>query len=36
VSVIQKLGQLDREYLADGKKKLQFPCGPGGSHTYFV
>ncbi len=36
VSVLQKLGQPEREYLADGKKKLQFPRGPGGSHTYFV
>jgi hypothetical protein len=35
-SVIQKLGQPEREYLVDGKKKLQFPRGPGGSHTYFV
>ncbi len=36
VSVLQKLGQPEREYLVDGKKKLQFPRGPGGSHTYFV
>jgi hypothetical protein len=35
-SVIQKLGQPEREYRADCKKKLQFPRGPGGGHTYFV
>jgi hypothetical protein len=35
-TLIQKLGQLEREYRAGGQKKLQFPRGPGGSHTYFV
>ena len=35
-ALIQQLGQPERETIADGKKKLQFPRGPGGSHTYFV
>ena len=35
-ALIQKLGQPEREYAVDGKRKLQFPRGPGGSHTYFV
>jgi hypothetical protein len=35
-SVLQKLGQPEREYEAGGRKKLQFPRGPYGSHTYFV
>ncbi len=35
-ALIQQLGQPERETTADGKKKLQFPRGPGGSHTYFV
>jgi hypothetical protein len=34
--LIQQLGQPERETTADGKKKLHFPRGPGGSHTYFV
>ncbi len=36
VSVIQELGQPEREYAIEGKKKLHFPRGPGGRHTYFV
>lgn len=36
VSVIHTLGQPEREYAVDGKKKLHFPRGPAGSHTYFV
>jgi len=36
MSVIQTLGQPEREYVVDGKKKLHFPRGPAGSHTYFV
>lgn len=35
-ALIQQLGQPERETNVDGKKKLQFPRGPGGSHTYFV
>jgi hypothetical protein len=35
-AVIQLLGQPEREYPSEGKTKLQFPRGPGGSHTYFV
>jgi hypothetical protein len=35
-SVIQALGQPEREYAVDGKNKLHFPRGPAGSHTYFV
>ena len=35
-ALIQQLGQPERETTADGKKKLQFPRGPSGSHTYFV
>ncbi len=35
-SVTQTLGQPEREYVVDGKKKLHFPRGPAGSHTYFV
>lgn len=35
-ALIQQLGQPERETIVNGKKKLQFPRGPGGSHTYFV
>jgi len=35
-AVIQTLGQPEREYAVDGKKKLHFPRSPAGSHTYFV
>lgn len=36
VSVVQTMGQPEREYTSAGKKKLHFPRGPAGSHTYIV
>jgi hypothetical protein len=35
-ALTQVLGQPERESIVDGKKRLHFPRGPAGSHTYFV
>jgi len=35
-SVIQSLGQPERETVSPSGKKLHFPRGPAGSHTYFI
>lgn len=35
-SLIAQMGPPERESAADGLKKLHYPRGPAGSHTYFV
>lgn len=35
-TIIQRLGQPERESVLEGTKKLHFPRAPGGSETYFV
>lgn len=35
-ALLAQMGQPEREYLSNEFKKLQFPRGPAGWHTYFV
>jgi hypothetical protein len=35
-TLVAQMGEPEREYEQQGLKKLHFPRGPAGSHTYFV
>ena len=35
-TLVAQMGVPEREYPSQGLRKLHYPRGPGGSHTYFV